>query len=192
MTALHTNLNRAIHLARRDAFYERAVELLCIPSQEMDLQARIQQINKVMALLKTASKHAFFAVRSPRAAPKEHDFLHFLGLIADNVQSIHSMLLHQAHLEAAESFLCQFLNASAEQAILPALHYRRRADDLMQGLWQMLRYAQSPYRALQVQIAEAMSPDDKARYDKAYASFREEANSRFRMPEALNGVPARG
>lgn len=182
MTTVHSHLNRPIHLARRDAFYERGIELLYLPLQEMDTNTRIVHLHRVMTVLETARKHAFFASRSPKLFPREPDFLHFLELIHDNVQSMHSMMEHQAHLEAAESFLCQFLNTTREQCQLPAMHYRRRAEDLMSGLWQLLRLSHAPYRALQQEFENSSADDEKERYRRAFTSFREESESRFPAP----------
>lgn len=185
MSTVHAHLNRPIHLARRDAFYERGVELLYLPLQEMDTPTRIAHMQRVMEVLATARKHAFFASRSPKAFARELDFLHFLELIFDNVDSMLSMMEHQGHLEAAESFLCQFLNTTREQCQLPALHYRRRAEDLMNGLWQLLRLSHAPYRALQKEFTENANSSEKERYKKAFTSFREESQTRFPVPETI-------
>lgn len=185
MSTVHTLLNRPIHLARRDAFYERGVELLYLPLQEMDTSTRISHMRRVMDVLATARKHAFFASRSAKACARELDFLHFLELIYDNVTSMHSMMEHQTHLEAAESFLCQFLNTTREQCQLPAMHYRRRAEDLMGGLWQLLRLSHAPYRALQKEFTESAEEQERVRYSKAFGSFREESIKRFSVPAPL-------
>ncbi len=179
-------MNRPIHLARRDAFYERGVELLYLPIQDMDTTTRIDHMQRMLDALATARKHAFFASRASETCTRELDFLHFLELIFDNVQSMHSMIEHQAHLEAAESFLCQFLNTTREQCQLPALHYRRRAEDLMSGLWQLLRLSHAPYRALQKEFTEHADDSEKERYKKAFSSFRKESQTRCPAVEGFS------
>jgi hypothetical protein len=192
MSVLHFNLNRPIHLARRDAFFERAVELLYMPVQEMDAATRLAHVERVLNLLNTAQQHAFFGARSPDATQQEHDFLHFLQLISHNLQSAQSMTQHQSHLEGEASFLCQFLTAKPEECALPALHYRRRADDILQGLWHLLRLAHKPYRELQQKNLAGLSDSEKARYKKAYQSFREELTLRDQMadPVVVQAAPA--
>lgn len=182
MSTVHSHLNRPIHLARRDAFYERGVELIYLPMQEMNTVIRIEHLHRVLEVLATARKHAFFASRSPSSFVREPDFLHFLELIHDNVKSMHSMMEHQEHLEGAESFLCQFLNTTREQAQLPAMHYRRRAEDLMSGLWQLLQLSHTPYRALQTEFKEHADEEELERYQRAFASFRDESVSRYPAP----------
>jgi len=183
MSIVHNQLNRPIHLARRDAFYERGVELLFLPLQQMGTQTRIHHLQQIMDCLAAAKQHAFFASRGHNPPQKEVDFLQFLKLIFNNVQSIHSMMLHQSHLEGAESFLCQFLHTTREQCQLPAMHYRRRAEDLMQGLWQMMQLAYTPYRALQAEFKQSATPEEWARYQKALESFTAETRTRFLNPD---------
>ncbi|HMO49871.1 MAG TPA: hypothetical protein PKE26_05905 [Kiritimatiellia bacterium] len=184
MSVKDFNLNRPIHLARRDAYFERAVELLYMPMQEMDTNERLTHVDKVLSLLKTAQFHAFFTTKSPRATQHEHDLLHFMQLISHNVQSAYSMMQHQSHLEGEEGFLCQFLDARPDECVLPAMHYRRRADDIFHGLWHLLRLGHKPYRNLQQTNVQSLSPPEQERYRKAYRSFREEIMLKFPSPRA--------
>ena len=63
----HLHLNRPVHLARRDAYYESGVELLNQPLHGMGLRERIRHSERALALFKTAAQHARFAGRSPQA-----------------------------------------------------------------------------------------------------------------------------
>ncbi len=184
MSATDFNLNRPIHLARRDAHFERAVELLYMPIQELDTEARIRHVENVLLLLRTAQHHALLAAKSLETTQPERDFLRFLSLISHNVQSAHSMMQHQTHLQGEEGFLCQFLSASEEECALPAMHYRRRADDILQGIWHLLRLAHRPYRELQHANTNSLSKEELSRYRRAYDSFHVEVNER------LNAEPA--
>lgn len=188
VSTLHFNLNRPIHLARRDVFFERAVELLNMPLQDLDTASRIQQTETILFLLRIAELHAFFAARSTSASSQEHDFLRFIKLLVDNVQSIHAMMQHQSHLEEDKSFLCQFLAATPEQCALPAMHYQRRSEDLFEGLWHILQIAHTPYRHLQQTTFDHMTEEERGRYRKAYDSFREEILSRYAVAPK-NGIP---
>ena len=171
----HFDLNRPVHLARRDVFFERAAEMLYTPFQHLATAQRIRHVETIMALLKTSESHAFFAIQASNSLPKEHDLLRFLRLISDSVQSAHSMMQHQLHLEAKESFLCQFLSATPEQCVLPAMHYQRRAEDILQGLWNVLQLALSAYRSLQQSNLQQLTPDEQQRYRLGYESFRQDA-----------------
>lgn len=182
------SINRPVHLARRDSFFERAVERLYLPVQDMDTRTRLAHVEQVLSLLRTAEVHARLAARGGAASSRERDFLHFLGLILRSVESAHTMMVHQAHLEAEESFLCQFLQARPEDSALPALAYRRRSEDILQGLWHVLRLAHGPYRALQDETFEAMSDSEKERYRRARESFERELSELMQPKPA----PAQG
>jgi len=182
VSKVHFDINRPIHLARRDVFFERAVELLYTPLQNMNTSERIKHAEGILSLLKTAEMHAFFAIQSSGTVAQESDFLRFLKLISDNVQSAHAMMQHQLHLEAEESFLCQFLNATPEQCVLPAMHYQRRAEDILQGLWNVLQLAHNAYRSLQQNNQQRLRDDERARYKKAYESFRQDVTARYTAP----------
>ncbi len=179
MTANDFHLNRPIHLARRDVYFERAVELLYRPLQEMETTQRLQHIDRVLSLLKTATLHATFAAKSNDRLDLELDFLRFLSLIAHNVQSAQAMMQHQSHLEREEGFLCHFLHATPEECALPAQHYQRRADDIMQGVWNLLQLAHRSYHQLSGETTERLQETDRNRYRKAYQSFRAEVVERF-------------
>ncbi len=179
------SLNRPIHLARRDVYTERAMELLSTPVDALDTGSRIAHVEHALALWKTAQYHGAFASKGAEPLPRELDFVRFLGLVVHNVQSALAMMQHQAHLESEQSFLCRFLDASAEECALPALHYERRADDILQGIWHLLRLVHRPYHTLREAGIAALPEAGRARYHKACASFREEVMARY--PTFLTG-----
>ena len=168
MRSVDFNLNRPVHMARRDAHFERALDLLNVATQDFDTAARMAHIDRIMRLLTRAGHHAKFAVQSPQAAQQERDFLHFLALITDNVHSAQAMVRHQGHFEGEEGFLCQFLGAKPEECVLPAMHYRRRADDIFHGLWHLLRLAHRAYRNVQQAAVQGLTDSEQARYRRAY------------------------
>lgn len=188
MDNLYGQLNRPVHLARRDAFYIRALELLCAPLQHVSLAERIRNVSEVLACLKTAREHAFFSSHAPGAPPLEKDYLSFLDLMVENVSSLAAMLDHQAHLEVEKNFLSNFLGTTREQSVLPAFHYQRRAEDILQGLWHLLSQAQSPFHNLRKAALDTLSAAERDRYEKALQHFRGECETKFKPP-VLNQPP---
>jgi hypothetical protein len=169
------NNNRPVHLARRDAFFECAVEVLYAPRHlDEDIASRLSQVEQVLSLLRRAEKHGFLTADAPTASQREHDFLHFIGLIAQNVQSAHAMMLNQMHLEEEESFLRNFLSTDNEAYTLPAMDYGRRAEDILKGLWHVLRLALAPYRTMQRENISSLDEPSHERYKKAYQSVKAE------------------
>lgn len=182
MTKKPFSINRTIHLARRDAFFDRAIELLNQPFGDLDNPTRLKLTEIILQLLKTAETHAFFATRAG-AMPRESDLLRLLKLIAHNVQSLHSMLQQQADLESDEGFLCQLLGTTCEQCFLPAMQYARRADDILEGVCQILQLTHSTYRGMMQAARDSMSPEEQERYKHAYNCFRQEVTSKYSPPQ---------
>ncbi len=178
MHSLDFNLNRPVHMARRDSFFERAMDLLNVPTQQMDTDERLAHITRVLALLKTSEHHGNFAAKSPQTTPPEKDFLHFLQLISHNVQSAQAMIQHQSYFEGEEGFLSQFLNARPEESAMPATHYRRRADDIIQGLWHLLQLSHQAYRNLRDAALSTLDASEADRYRRAFASANEELDAK--------------
>lgn len=178
----HFDRNRRIHLARRDAYFERAVQLLYAPIQSFSTAQKINHIEAILGMLELVERHTFFAIQSKNSLPAERDFLRFVRLLRDNVQSALSMLQHQLHLEEEESFLCQFLNATPEQCTLPALHYQRRAEDILQGLWNILQLAHTAYHELQTTNFAGLSEEDQKVYRQAFEAFRADAAAVYSPP----------
>ena len=180
MDTHHFNINRPVFLARRDAFYEVAVDSLYVPSSGSSTQERITIIEKIINLLKKSRENAFLACQSKKKSPRESDFLHFLNLISHNIESILLMIQNQAHMEEDESFMTQFLNTSPDQGLLQAKQFKRRAEDIRNGVWTVLRLAHAPYRNLQQESLRDLKPEEFQRYEKAYRSFKSEALERIR------------
>jgi len=170
----HLHLNRPVHLARRDAYYERAGELLNLPLHGLDMRSRLRKMEQVLALLKTAMAHARFACRSPQATATEKDFLRFLQLMAHQVESLLAMMRQQAHFAEDECFLGQFLKTQPEQLQLLPGHYQRRAEDILEGVCHLLQLAHAPYHALHQGNFKTLTGEEQTRYRQAYASFRED------------------
>ena len=169
MHSLDFNLNRPVHMARRDTFFERAMDLLNVQTQDLDSDARLKHVSAVMELLKAAERHGDFAAKFSKALQQEKDFLHFLHLIIHNVQSAQAMIQHQGHFESEEGFLTKFLNARPDEHALPAMQYRRRADDIFHGLWHLLRQAHRPYHELRRAGMASLDADEAERYQRACA-----------------------
>ncbi len=164
-------INRPIHLARRDACLERAVEWLSRPVQQLGTAERIARVGAVIRMLRQALRHARLAVRSVRATERERDFLHFLELTLQQVESVDALIRHQSHLESKEhGFLGKFLGVSPDEVSLSAINFQRRAEDMLEGLWQVLRMSSAPYRQLQRENLDALSPEERERYERACAN----------------------
>ncbi|MCF7838382.1 MAG: hypothetical protein K9N49_07100 [Candidatus Marinimicrobia bacterium] len=182
MSQAHLNLNRPVFLARRDVCFEVAVEMLYMPMQEMNLDQRLTHVGAVLGRLLQSLEYARAGVRAGSALPEEQQFVHFLEIIVSHVESAEAMIEQQALLEREEGFLRQFLEAAEEDTALPALAYRRRAEDIFQGLWHLLRMAHAPYRRLQQALRETFTPEVATRYQRAQDRLRQELAASVSCP----------
>jgi len=178
-------LNRSVHLGRRDALVERAVELLGQPVDHLEVGGRLQHVRTVMEYLERALREQELAARGHPVAELERDFIRFLRLMLDNVRSAAAFLEQQAHLEASEdSFLSSFLGVSRDEITLSAINYRRLALDVLSGLWQLLRLLYVPYRKLRELNDSELSDEDRARYQLAHETLGEELRASAPGPSA--------
>ncbi len=181
MTRSAVNLNRPVHLARRDAYFERAMDILCQPMEGLTPKRRLQHVELLHGGLRRGRDHAFLAARSERATAREVDFHHFLELKLQNVASAIAMIQHQLELNEEEGFLSQFLEATPEEGMQPAQQFERRADDILEGLWHMLRQAHATYFELRNHNLSELLPEEQSRYHRAYAAASDEAKRRLAL-----------
>lgn len=181
MTRNAANLNRPVHLARRDAFFERAMDILFHPMEAVTPEQRLRHVELVHDALRRARDHAFFASQTERAPTREIEFHHFLELKLQNVASAIAMFRHQLELVEEEGFLSQFLESTPQEALQPARQYERRAEDILEGLWHMLKLAHSTYFELRNTNLSDLLPENQSRYHRAYAAANEEAKSRLSL-----------
>jgi hypothetical protein len=171
-------MNRPVHLALRDACTERAVEMLSLPMHPLGTEERIAHVDRVIALLRMSTQHARLAARSARAGERERDFLHFLRLTLQHVESVYALIQNQAHMESREhSFLTKFLSVGMQEVSLTAINYRRQAEDMLEGLWHVLRLSSAPYRELQQANFTELSKSEQERYHRARAGVQEELSA---------------
>ncbi len=174
--------NRPVHAARRDVCVERAAELLTMPLEHLDTDARIGHVGRIILLLETALHQAELAGRGGGVSQVENDFTHFLRLILANVRSAEAFLSNQTHLESDEhSFLTQLLGIGHDEIVLSAMNYRRLSMEVLAGLWQMLRLMHVPYRALQSQNQAEFDAASRERYQSAAHQLREELAAQPRI-----------
>jgi hypothetical protein len=174
------SLNRPVHLARRDACFERAMELLNRPPEGGDSAAQTRRVGRIITLLREASEHARLAARVRKETDQERDFRQYLGLVLRNVESAHAFLDNEANLASDErGVMARFLGTGGDEAALSALTYRRWAQDILMGLSQMIRLAHGPYRTVQQANCADLKPSDQERYQLAHQSFGADLAGRF-------------
>lgn len=175
MSADPFHLNRPVHLARRDVFYEKAAALIKnLPSKKPPVEQR-KVAEQALYLLREARRHAEAANLSEKTSEQNRLFVDFLNTSVDNTQSIVRMISRQFVVDAQGNPLDRFLGTSGAGAKMSG-HYRRCAGLVLKGLLNILQLAEKPFRDLRQTSLAKMAPADKARYEKARRHFEELAD----------------
>ena len=166
------HLNRPVHLARRDVFYEKAVERIhAISAQKSPIEQR-KTAEQALYLLQEARRHAEVANLSEKTSVQSRLFVSFMDSVIDNALSISRMLGRQTAAGEPENSLDRFLGSSGAGANM-SNHYRRCTAHVLKGLLHILQQAEKPFRDVRQTSLVKMTPADKARYEKACRHFEE-------------------
>jgi len=182
-TINHFEQNRPVHLALRDTYYERAVELLKTPRNQSMLLLNATDYEEVLFMLRTAREHGRFAVRDHIKNEKDSQFFKFINMLAGNVKAVLSMLNLKHSVEAKDGFFFSFLEVNRASVSLQAEEYERRARDVICCLLNTLDLASEAYEGLKVVNLEAFTVTERERYDKAAAHYNKLVNHRPKLPE---------
>jgi hypothetical protein len=170
MSADPFHLNRPVHLARRDVFYEKAVALTKkIPAQK-SISEQLKIADQALYLLREARRHAEAANLSEKTSTQSRLFVSFMNIVVDNTLSITRMLRRQICANAQDNPLDGFIGSTGTGAKTSG-YYRRCAVLILKGLLGMLQQAEKPFQALRQTSLAKMSVVDKVRYEKARKHF---------------------
>lgn len=176
MSADPFHLNRPVHLARRDVFYEKAVVLIRkLPSQK-SLPEQRKTAEQALYLLREARRHAEAANLSEKTSIQSRLFVNFMDVVVDNTLSVTRMIRRQTEAEAPDNPLDGFVSSSGISSKLGG-NYRRCAVLILKGLLNAIQQADKPFTALRQTSLAKMSIVDKARYERAQRHFEELADS---------------
>lgn len=165
---VNISMNRAVHLARRDAHYRCFISLLEQRFEESPLPKRRRRMEGILHHLAEASREATCALRGHRGWRDEKIFLKYLVLVYDGVKAALVMLEHESLLREDKSFLKRLLGGGT--AILAAFEERSRSmeGEILDHVAQLVLYASSTYSELKKVNHDSLPPADQVRYRIAY------------------------
>lgn len=163
----HFELNRPVHLARRDVYFEKAVELIAGQQPQHGSGLSTDLYEHILNMLRIARQHAAFSVRSGAAAGHDEQFSLFINLLAGNVKAVLSMIKLKGMVENSHESSFSFLGDNLASAGLQAEEYQRRANDIIRSLQNTLKLAQHPFESLKVENRETATDEENARYRRA-------------------------
>jgi hypothetical protein len=175
MSADPFHLNRPVHLALRDVFFEKAVACIkTLPAHKLPAEQR-KTAEQALYLLREARHQADAANLSDKTSTQSRLFMDFMDTVTDDTLAITRMLRRQIAVDTADNPLDRFLS-SADTGAKMSGHFRRCAAHILKGLMNILQLAEKPCRDLQRTSLAKMTVADKVRYEKAYKHFEKLAD----------------
>lgn len=168
----HFELNRPVHLARRDVYFERAAKLISEQHQIQGSSSCVACYEEILFMLRTARQHARFSIRNAGKNGNDEQFSFFINLLAGNVKAVLSMINLMGMIENSEGSSFSFLGVNQASAGLQAEEYQRRANDIVRSIQNTLRLAEEPFESLKQENRETASREENQRYQKAREHFR--------------------
>lgn len=169
----HFGQNRPVHLARRDIYFERAVELIRNLQHVYSPESQVNDYEEILFLLRIAREHAHFAIREAGKNEKDEQFSWFIDLLTGNIKAVLSMLHLKTSVESEDSSVVSFLGTNRASVALQAEEYQLRANDIVRSILNTLQLAEEPFCHLKEEYTVNSSEDDLARYSKAREHFEE-------------------
>lgn len=183
MNTTSYDLNRPVHMGRRDVFLERASELFRRCLKEKTDNKRLQHIETTVYYLRSALEHAVLAAKSSHASPMEESFVLFIRMVLFYLHSALAIIENETQLENKKSPLWKFLHQSGKDA--PTADFARGGEQLLEDVSHLFRMVEEPCSSLQKSLVESMEDQDRTRYDRAYEDLKGHIFSRRHRSHAI-------
>ena len=167
----HFRQNRAVHLARRDGYFEAVLAAFKLPLSGAEGDAEESAYRDVLFLLRVARLHARFCVRSREASRADEEFARFVALLTGSVKAVLAMLELRNLVLKDRSF--NFLGSNQATLGLQAEEYQRRAAELVRALRSTLELAEESFAVLKVENEASLEASERERYERARAHVAE-------------------
>ena len=183
----NSNLNRPVHLGRRDVFLEKAIKLFPECLKALPVKKRLGHIDEVLHYVQSALEPATMAVKAERADPQEEALIVFLRLVFCYLHSARAMLQNESQLDNSRSPLWKFLHRDGKSK--SSINFTLSSKQLLQDVAHLFRMAEESFRDLQKKVIDAMIPEDRDRYQRAYANLKTHGQSVDHVRRAVHVRP---
>ena len=170
--------NCPVHLARRDAFLEKATEVFraCLTSTPHKQQA--QQIDITLYCLQSAVEHGTLAANATHTSPLEAPFLLFIRMVLFDLYSVRVIMKNEHTLKDRKSTLWQFLHRNGKTNDI--VSFNRGGEQLLQDVAHLFGMVKAPFRDIQKTLTEGMDANDRERYQRAYNGLKRHLKAKTR------------
>ncbi len=163
--------NRPIHLARRDVYFEHAVDQVQAQRHNIGEPLKPGVYNDILFLLHVVCQHARFCVRSLGQNENDERFCHFAALLVDNVKAVLSMLELYDLVQQNGSSVFGFPGSNQALARQQAEEYQSRANDIVRTIVNTLDMSRGAFEQLKRENAESLKALEIERYAKSREHF---------------------
>ncbi|MDD5677661.1 MAG: hypothetical protein PHW60_06660 [Kiritimatiellae bacterium] len=177
--------NRPVHLARRDAFLEKATEVFSACQASMPYKQQSQQIDAALYCLQSAAEHGALAANATHTSPLELPFLLFIRMILFDLYSVRVIMENEHALKDRKSALWQFLHHNGKTN--NTISFERGGEQLLEDVAHLFRMAEAPFRDIQKTLTEGMNAGDRERYQRAYDGLKRYLEARSRQRGFTHG-----
>ena len=176
------DLNRPVHLARSNAFIEKARKLFQECIGKVPQKRRIQLIDGSLYYLQSALEHSTLAAKSTQTMPHEESFLAFIRMVMICIYSARVLLDNELQLSDNKSPLWQFLHRCGKTT--QAVKFARSGAQLLDDAAHLFKLSQEPFEDLQKTLLGNMTDEERARYKLAYEGLHAHFTRSRRIPRA--------
>lgn len=160
------DLNRPVHLARSNAFIEKARKLFLECAGKTPPKRRVQLIDDSLYYLQSALEHATLAAKATKTNPFEESFAAFIRMTVMYIYSARLLLDNELQLDDHKSPLWQFLHRQGKAT--QAVKFARSGEQLIEDIAHLFKVSQKPFEDLQQALTESMTNEERERYKLAY------------------------
>jgi len=160
------DLNRPVHLARSNAFIEKARKLFQECIGKAPQKRRIQIIDGSLYYLQSALEHATLAAKSTRTDSLEESFVAYIRMVIICIYSARLLLENELQLNDMKSSFWQLLHRRGKAT--QAVKFARSGEQLLEDAAHLFNVSREPFEEHQKTLLENMTDEERARYKLAY------------------------
>lgn len=160
------DLNRPVHLARSNAFIEKARKLFQECTGKIPPKRRVQLIEGSLYYLLSALEHSTLAAKSTQTNPLEESLTAFIRMMIVCIYSARLLLDNELQLGDSKSPLWQFLHRRGKAT--QTVKFARSGEQLLDDAAHLFKLSREPVEDLQQTLLDDMNDETRKRYKLAY------------------------
>jgi len=176
------DLNRPVHLARSNAFIEKARKLFQECTGKISPKRRVQLIEGSLYYLQSALEHSTLAAKSTQTNPLEESLVAFIRTMIACIYSARLLLDNELQLGDSKSPLWQFLHRRGKAT--QTVKFARSGEQLLDDAAHLFKLSLEPVEDLRQALLEDMTDEERARYKLASERLHTHLTHSRQIPRA--------